>query len=532
MLAEVAVLEFHQYGSTDPDDRLLMFAALATDLSSWAGVPRKGWRVRMLYQRWISEQRQQEVIDYWEQVSKPNDELTRKYLVGPNAITAAIFDEPVLVDGKLVMSYERPFRDDDSPAKQLAACAGVVMARMVTRLTSDEYEILQDPDRWTEDEFGHNYVLESLTQIKSVSEDADKFISDNSMTSSDVQQLISSLEALCRPALIVDGQHRLFGAANCSRSSKIWLPVVAIPNSPWMEQIYQFVLINEKAKKVEPSLLTDIFGSSLTPSEQTAIRLQLEVAGASVDPRIAAVIAARDPSSPFLNMVKIQLDGDPPGGLPGYIPEVAIRQLIDGGRGARGWRNDDEFYEKFVRPTFPDRAQWDTWTDGAWRDYWFTFWATVRDWYNAQQKDKDTTPLWSAVQSNLTKAVSLRLFQRLFMEQAIARVDRIEESRETIISLLRDNNLDDSAVDAKIAEQVATVAIPDNTDDFAEMVRTWFLTNGVPVRVFELNWVSSLDDAAGQSFLYEEFEDAFKESKDPKKVYRAQNQKVFTTEDK
>ena len=46
--------------------------------------------------------------------------------------------------------------------------------------------------------------------------------------------------------LVVDGQHRLYGAAHATND--IQLPVVAIPNSPWMEQIYQFVVINKGPK--------------------------------------------------------------------------------------------------------------------------------------------------------------------------------------------------------------------------------------------------------------------------------------------
>jgi hypothetical protein len=527
MRAEVPVLQFHQYGAEDPDDRLLMFAATASDLWGWAGIPRKGWRVRMLYQRWITESRKEEVIAFWDKVSKPRSDHPRKYLVGPNAITVAIFDEPELVNRKLTLAYERPFKDSDSEPEKLGACATRVVQRMGSRLTEGELAILNDSERWTEDELGHNYVLESLCQIKSASENAEQFIEMNELTQDDITQLIESLEALCRPALVVDGQHRLYGAAN-SNNPKIWLPVVAIPNSPWMEQIYQFVVINEKARKVESSLLTDIFGSSLTPSEQEEIRSQLNIAGAAVDPRIAAVIAGRDPRSPFYNMVKIQLEGDPPGTSRGYIPEATIRHLIDGGRGSRGWRSDDEFYDTFVRPTLPDRAAWEAWSDGVWRDYWFTFWSTVRDWYNEAAKDKDKDgALWSNRQSNLTKAVTLRLFQRLFMEEAIKRVRGIEASRETLVEVLGEE-----IAEEKLAEKIETVAIPNNLDDFSVMVKSWFLKDGIPVRVFQYPWVSSLDDAAGQELLYQELQDAFRLTKEPGKTYRAQNSKIFTTPDK
>jgi hypothetical protein len=521
MHVEVPVLEFHQYGSDQPDDRLLMFSADASSLWSWAGIPRKGWRVRMLYQRWITEARQQEVIEFWNKVSTEQPKQKRKYLVGPNAITAAIFNEPIFNQGKLVLAYDRPFSDTDSNENKLSACAGIVLQRMESRLTAEESSILDGGPPWDETMFGHNYVLESLCQIKWARDDPQEFIDFYDIDEENVRQLIESLEALCRPALIVDGQHRLYGAANAD--SKIYLPVVAIPNSPWMEQIYQFVVINEKARKVESSLLTDIFGSSLTPTEQDEIRAQLVAAGASVDPRIAAVVATRDAVSPFYGMVKIQLDGDPSGVPKGFIPDVTIRQLIDGGRGGLGWRSDDDFYERVVKPTFPDRQQWESYSDGIWLQYWFAFWSTVRDWYNDKSKDHE---LWGNLQTNLTKAVSLRLFQKLFMEQAIARVEGVLKSRDTLVAVLGEE-----VADEKLTEQILTVALPPDIDDFVSMVKTWFLQDGVPVRVFEYSWVSSLDDAAGQQFLYDEFEEAFRNNKDPARKYVARNTNVFTTAD-
>ena len=66
--------------------------------------------------------------------------------------------------------------------------------------------------------------------------------------------------------LVVDGQHRLLGAALVDHS--IQLPVVLLPHASWVDQVFQFVLINEAARKVDTSLLTDIFGNSLTPDEQ------------------------------------------------------------------------------------------------------------------------------------------------------------------------------------------------------------------------------------------------------------------------
>lgn len=372
-----------------------------------------------------------------------------------------------------------------------------------------------DPDL----DFGHNYVLESLCQIGWLAQDPTAFLAANPDLDDDEKvELLQSLEQLCRPGLVVDGQHRLYGAAHATNDVR--LPVVAIPNSPWMEQIYQFVVINEKAQKVDSSLLTDIFGSSLTPGEQTAIRGQLDRAGARVEERIAAVIAARDSASPFYGLVRVRLEGMESAG--GYIPDATIRQLIEGGRGARAWRSDDDFYDKFVRPTFDDRVEWDSWTEGKWRQYWFAFWDEVKIHYNAKSRGG---PLWHEEQTNLTKAVTLRLFQRLFIEEAIRRVDDVYRMRPGLVRALGEH-----AADEELARQASEVVLPPDVDNFRRMVREWFLETGVPVRLFENPWVASLDDSTGQEYLYSELREAFQKVQAGER-YMARNKNVFEVAD-
>ncbi|NYG07760.1 hypothetical protein BJ986_002247 [Phycicoccus badiiscoriae] len=514
------MIDFHQFSDdASDDDRLLMFAAPAKELDGWVGIPRKGWRVRMLYQRWIAESRKQEVTAFWEQASTPRTDQPKKYLVGPTAITVALFGEPQVEGGQISLQYERPFHSSDDLDTQLSKCAAVVVDRMSGRLDEAELEAFAAFLANPEADFGHNYVLESLCQIGWLANDPAAFLAANLDLGEDEKvDLLQSLEQLCRPGLVVDGQHRLYGAAHAT--NEVILPVVAIPNSPWMEQIYQFVIINEKAQKVDSSLLTDIFGSSLTPGEQAAIRGQLDRTGARVEERIAAVIAARDTASPFYGLVRVRLEGMESAG--GYIPDATIRQLIEGGRGGRAWRSDDEFYDKFVRPTFADRVAWDSWTDGHWRQYWFAFWDEVRRHYNAKSR---SGPLWHAEQTNLTKAVTLRLFQRLFIEEALRRVDDVYRMRPGLVRALGEQLADD-----ELARQAGEVVLPADLDDFRQMVREWFLETGVPVRLFENAWVSSLDDSTGQDYLYSELREAFQKVQDGER-YTARNKNVFEVTD-
>jgi hypothetical protein len=324
------------------------------------------------------------------------------------------------------------------------------------------------------------------------------------------------MEALLRPAIVVDGQHRLYGAAHSD--AEIMLPVVAIPHCSWSEQIYQFVVINEKAQRVDTSLLTDIFGSSLTPTEQQEIRKKLNRSNVDIEPRIAATIAGRTPGSPFENMVVVKMDGTPPPDTTPYISDRTIRSLIDGSsqRYSRGWRTDDEFYAQFIAPTFPDRSDWDSWSHGAWRDYWFAFWRTVRDHYNAQCEARNSLPIWSkTIQGNLTKAVTMRLFQSLFMEEASNAMKRIEENREDLIELIGDVAL----AEQRILDRKRDKALPPTIPEFEQYVKREFLKDGVPLKFFTATWKKSLDDTQGQLDLWDTMTKAYKLTKEGKSFY-------------
>jgi hypothetical protein len=521
-MANYKTISLHQYDSNSNDDLLLMFAAPAKEIWQWAGVPRKAWHLRMLYQRGISSGREQEVKAFWDQAGQPTANSTRPYLLGPTSLTVALQDPIEVVDGEISLHYEIPFDFSADPLNQLQTVALRVMDRMLWRLTDQERNNLESVvGRASFDaiDFGHNYVLQSMSQIRLMARDPGEFVEDFEINEEDVLALITSLEAISRPALVVDGQHRLYGAAHSEH--EVWLPVVAIPNCSWVEQIYQFIVINEKAQRVDRPLLTDIFGSSLTNAEQVTMRNQLDRIGASVDVRIAAVIADRDESSPFREMIKFQMGQTR---ARGFVPDMAIQHLLTGGRtrGARGWQNDDEFYREFIAPTFPQREDWDSWDSGQWKPYWFAFWDEVRDFHNDHATQG---PLWGEDQTNLTKAVTLRLYQRLFMEHCIGLVQSIRGLRDILIE-----ELGEDAGLSRYKERLREAALPGTVEEFRQFVRDKFLVRGVPTRVFERPWVKSLDDSAGITNLYEELQKAFRRSQEGVS-YRARNHLVFATGD-
>lgn len=499
------IIKFHQFESGQKQDELIMFAARAKDIAGWAGIPRKGWNLRMLFQRPITPLRDQELKSFWEHASNQSEE--GGYIVGPSAIIVAIQDE-VNLDGVINLEFKSPIDPiENEPTFTLKTLAELLLPRVKSRLNDDQKRVLGERDAKNNyfsefPDLESDYVFEFAIQMQQMIADAQRFIDENGIDSDSVISIIQSMEAVLRPAIVVDGQHRLHGAVSVEKD--VWLPVIGIPSCSWSEQVYQFVVINEKAQKVDTSLLSDIFGSSLTSSERDDIRKKLNRSKVDIDSRIASVIANREDASPFKNMVVVKMQGVPPVGVKPYITDRTIRALIDGTsqKHSLGWRNDEIFYNTYVASTFPEREIWDSWYEGIWKDYWFAFWGTVRDFYNGQAKD----PLWdSTSQTNLTKAVTLRQLQTLFMRFCIREVEKVHENRETLFEMLGDQEL----ADKKFFDSLGEKSIPKSIDDFKNFVRAEFLERGVPVKFFNANWKTSLDDAQGQDELWEELEFAF-----------------------
>ena len=443
-LGRYPAIEFHQYGD-GAADRLVMFAAPASVLASWAGVPRKGWRLRALYQRWVTPGRAREVKQFWQDAST-YDRGGQRYLLGPTALTLAATQDLQLEDGHIVLSYSSPVLQLETPGERLGYVATESLERLRQRLSPEEQEALETIPPVAEPiEYEANRVLESAIQIAQMARDPVEFIAVHTIPDVEVRELIEALEAICRPALVVDGQHRLLGAALADQP--IYLPVVLLPHASWVDQVFQFVLINEAAKKVDTSLLTDIFGNSLTPEEQDEVRHRLSASRIDVEARIAAVVADQHPDSPFKGLVRVRIGGTMPNEMNrGFLTEQTIRQLIDGGRGGtEGFRISDAFYESVVSPTFPDREQWESWVDGMWQPYWFAFWRAVGDYYNEEaEREGSSTPLWwSERQTNLTKAVTLRELQQLFIEKAIER----SKATDRLLAVLQGRFGEEEALD-------------------------------------------------------------------------------------
>lgn len=116
------------------------------------------------------------------------------------------------------------------------------------------------------------------------------------------EKLKSTLVSLLRPAMIVDGQHRVNGASESEREGIIFT-VCAIKDSDWVEQVFQFVVLNKMAKPISKDFLTELLNTSLTNQEVEEIDKRLETIGIKNADRRIHKYVNHDTRSPFLSLV-------------------------------------------------------------------------------------------------------------------------------------------------------------------------------------------------------------------------------------
>jgi len=126
------------------------------------------------------------------------------------------------------------------------------------------YEFITSDDKvatWLSNETAKHAALSAQAKKTAKDHEALRYRPD--------ERLRYSLLSLLRPAMIVDGQHRVWGAYH-SDKAPITFSVCAIRDADWIEQVFQFVVLNKLAKPISPGFLTSILNTSLTNAEVNA----------------------------------------------------------------------------------------------------------------------------------------------------------------------------------------------------------------------------------------------------------------------
>lgn len=169
------------------------------------------------------------------------------------------------------------------------------------------------------------------------------------------------LESYLRPVFLVDGQHRLRGAVESARdaaSNALFsgneddvvpseqeleeiarryarvMPISLLLQEDMAEHVFQFVVVNQKATPVGKALLGTIVASSLTEGELDQVASRLEQVGIKVTDSQAVSWFTRSKSSPFYGLVQQGMTGEGSDKLPWSV----LRDLISVFRNLQGGR--------------------------------------------------------------------------------------------------------------------------------------------------------------------------------------------------
>lgn len=165
-----------------------------------------------------------------------------------------------------------------------------------------------------------------------------------------------------KPGLVIDGQHRLKGVAEYSRTANqsTHVNVVVLLNTDADEKAFQFLVINNKASKVSPDHIRAL---NVNYSDELLAE-RLMTARLAVNENVSSVqIADNDPDSPFHGLVKWPNNWVYKGSSPhkeGFVVPAAIEGSISHIKSKRvADLDDDETVDDFFLAMWSQvKSQW------------------------------------------------------------------------------------------------------------------------------------------------------------------------------
>ena len=492
---------------TDAGDQLILFAAPATEIDMWAGVPQKKELADQGettgFQREENEKRINELKKFYQNekniIQNPLLCARRQIPVGNATFEpvggTADSTEP-LEHGIISISVE-PL--EEQSLLRLLKLVKEDLERRISSLKNQqpsETHVLEVKQRASipiiengesqDDEAEDSKTDTEMEDDSSGEEDVAAVILDESHIFDFWEQIAARVEVLeelekagepftgddfegftkdamiafLRPVVLVDGQHRLRGAIEAARNltneatyqsqieSRILngedpavvqseieaqvarkLPVSLLMSNDPAEQVFQFVVVNQKAVPIGKALLGTIVSTSLSNEELERVSQRLEDAGIKLEESRVVAFLTRHPDSPFYGLVEKGLTADSEDLLPWSVLRslVNIFQKLEGGRlfhsridYAAKWRRD--FLESSGTVTDWQTRGFNTayeyWrsTDGPWRDVFISFWKTVRD-KLADITDVEAKNYWGAARkSQIFNKISLTILAADFFQ--------------------------------------------------------------------------------------------------------------------
>ena len=302
----------HEYSALRVDQRpgaepFYMLSCQASNLLEWADAPRKRIDVRAGYQRDLESRRVSRIAKFLE--TSPKNILPSAVLVALRPGTFSITDGP---EGLVEIAIEMPSNDD--PALTRASLAD----ELRERLSDEERSVassLADAEAQAEEE-QQNELADSAeadstpppSYFAALTAEIESY---DSLSDERKTQIDDFVRSYVKPGLILDGQHRVFGAKEYEDVGiGIDLPVILLPGLEAAEQVFHFYILNNTAKPLDKRQLRSIISTSLSRKEID--QLYGRFGQARIDPEQAqwTYRVNTDASSPFHDLINFGLKGE------------------------------------------------------------------------------------------------------------------------------------------------------------------------------------------------------------------------------
>ena len=264
------------------------------------------------YQREL-ESRHEKITEFLQQDSTNN--------IIPNSVIVAIDLDALTIEDTESRSTEAQIaffdHDFDTGLKAL-------IEEFESRLSPEELEsiALIESDETSEDADADpvtppdSYLAELTKQLRDFRDSPDSFDTTKAKI---VKEFVS---ALTKPGLIIDGQHRVFGAKEVTEFD-VEFPVVLIPGLEFSEQVFHFYVLNNKAKPLNRTHLRRIISTTLSKKEIGRLYDRLKDAGVEAKSAEWTHRMNNDQVSPFKGLIDMGLQESQ-----GAINENVAYQLI------------------------------------------------------------------------------------------------------------------------------------------------------------------------------------------------------------
>ncbi len=431
---------------------LISFVADAKDIKRWGGVPSKNERFHGGFQRALSE-RYRKITKYFDDNQISPGSIVVAFRPGTLKTEGLVYPSGwPEINGEtsnfVLMEFECHESDDQPIEDIIAEVRGLLQTRIAeggtspddpqpgvdTPESSDEISIvdgIEDSEDQDDELDVGTSKLKQFYEFLGNPQDIKKWIDSETekitllkakrnLTKSEKEYVLydpeeklrATLISLLRPAMIVDGQHRVTGADE-SEKENIFFTVSAVKDADWVEQVFQFVVLNKMAKSISKDFLTELLNTSLTNKEVEEIDERLETIGIKNADRKIHKLLNHDIRSPFLDQIAEanEVSGIERGNK---ISQQGMIALAKRWRSIAGQGKTSElncFFRYLDVTTLTEaRGKWEDSSYETWMTLFFAFWNEIKKLYQPHQ-------IWVKQDKyHLLYIVTLQAMQDKFLE--------------------------------------------------------------------------------------------------------------------